>query len=85
MLCLIIVETIVGTIVGVYREVVASACWTDVFPWMIAWFKFLNVVQDGECHGGEWECFRCSKEIKKQQTYKLKPCETGKAINNNNA
>jgi hypothetical protein len=52
---------------------------------MIACLKLLNVVQDGECHGGEWECLRCSKEIKKQQAYKLKPCETAKTISNNNA
>jgi hypothetical protein len=52
---------------------------------MIACLKLLNVVQDGECHGGEWECLRCSKEIKKQQTYKLKPCETGETISSGNA
>jgi hypothetical protein len=51
---------------------------------MITWFKLLNVVQDGECHGKWWNRSRCSKEIKKQQPYKPKQYKAKQTISESN-
>ncbi|MFZ9064858.1 MAG: hypothetical protein ACO22U_14570 [bacterium] len=46
---------IVTASIFVHCKVIASTCWTHKLAWLVAWFKLVEVVQNGKSHGQRGE------------------------------